>query len=112
MAKPKFGKKINDRTDAGLQPINEASATSVQASSVEAVESPAEMRKTESRRTSRKQGTRTEPRPNLVPINLEDEIRNLAYLLSERRGFTPGHETEDWLTAEHEVLQRYHQQGA
>lgn len=55
---------------------------------------------------------KSEVRPNLVPINLEDEIRRLAYLLSERRGFEPGHEAEDWLAAEHEVRQRYHQQSA
>jgi hypothetical protein len=46
---------------------------------------------------------------NVVPINLDEEIRRLAYLLSERRGFAPGHENEDWLTAEHEVQQRYRQ---
>jgi hypothetical protein len=51
-----------------------------------------------------------ESRSNLFPINLEDEIRRLAYLIAERRGFEPGHETEDWLAAEHEVLQRYHHQ--
>jgi Protein of unknown function (DUF2934) len=55
---------------------------------------------------------RSDARPNVVPINLEDEIRRLAYLLSERRGFEPGHEAEDWLAAEREVLQRYHQQSA
>ena len=55
---------------------------------------------------------RSETRKNLVPINLEDEIRRLAYLLSERRGFQVGHETEDWLAAEHEVLERYHQHTA
>ena len=55
---------------------------------------------------------KSETRPNVVPINLEDEIRRLAYLLSERRGFEPGHEAEDWLTAEREVRQRYHQQSA
>jgi len=49
---------------------------------------------------------------NLVPLNLDDEIRCAAYLMSERRGFEPGHETEDWLTAEREVLGRYHQQRA
>jgi hypothetical protein len=49
---------------------------------------------------------------NLVPINLEDEIRQVAYLLSERRGFESGHETEDWLAAEREVRQRYHQHSA
>jgi hypothetical protein len=53
-----------------------------------------------------------EGRANLVPINLDDEIRRLAYLLSERRGFAPGHEAEDWANAEREVLQRYHQQSA
>jgi hypothetical protein len=54
---------------------------------------------------------RTDSRSNLVPINLEDEIRRLAYLMSERRGFVPGHETEDWLAAEHEIRERYHQQA-
>jgi hypothetical protein len=58
------------------------------------------------------EAVRTESRSNVVPINLEDEIRRLAYLLSERRGFEPGHENEDWLAAEHEVLQRYRQHGA
>ena len=55
---------------------------------------------------------KAEARPNLFPINLEDEVRRLAYLLSERRGFEPGHETEDWLTAEREIRLRYHQQSA
>lgn len=55
---------------------------------------------------------KSETRSNLVPINLEDEIRRLAYLLSERRGFAPGHESEDWLSAEQEVLERYHQHSA
>jgi hypothetical protein len=54
----------------------------------------------------------TDGRAKLVPINVEDEVRRLAYLLSERRGFEPGHEAEDWLAAEHEVRQRYHQQSA
>jgi Protein of unknown function (DUF2934) len=53
-----------------------------------------------------------EGRGNIVPINLDEEIRRLAYLLSERRGFTPGHEAEDWTNAEREVRQRYHQQSA
>jgi Protein of unknown function (DUF2934) len=55
---------------------------------------------------------KVEPRSNLVPINLEDEIRRLAYLLSERRGFVPGHETDDWVSAEREIRERYHQQSA
>jgi DUF2934 family protein len=55
---------------------------------------------------------KADSRSSLVPINLDDEIRSLAYLLSERRGFEPGHETEDWLNAEREVLGRYEQQRA
>jgi type III secretory pathway component EscU len=31
------------------------------------------------------------------------DIEAAAYLKAERRGFTPGHETEDWLDAEREV---------
>ena len=45
-------------------------------------------------------------------VNLDDEIRRQAYLLSEQRGFEPGHETEDWLSAEREVLGRHPQQRA
>jgi hypothetical protein len=30
-------------------------------------------------------------------------IAETAYLRAERRGFAPGHETEDWLAAEEEV---------
>lgn len=33
----------------------------------------------------------------------EDRIREAAYAASERRGFAPGHETDDWLQAEREV---------
>jgi len=43
----------------------------------------------------------------VVSVNLDDEIRRQAYLLSEQRGFEPGHETEDWLSAEREVLGRH-----
>ena len=55
------------------------------------------------------QGMKTDSRASVVPINLEDEIRRRAYELSQRRGFASGHETEDWLRAESEVLQRYRQ---
>jgi hypothetical protein len=59
---------------------------------------------------------RTEPRKNaapqvnLVPINLEDEIRRRAYELYQQRGTASGSEAEDWLTAEREVKLRYRQQ--
>lgn len=53
-----------------------------------------------------------ESRKNIVPINLEDEIRRRAYELYEQRGGKSGSEAEDWLAAEREVMQRYHQQSA
>jgi Protein of unknown function (DUF2934) len=55
---------------------------------------------------------RPEPRKNLVPINLEEEIRRRAYELYQMRGARGGSEAEDWLTAEREVTQRYHQHSA
>lgn len=55
---------------------------------------------------------KSETRKNLVPINLEDEIRRRAYELYEQRGSGTGNEAEDWLTAEREVRQRYSQQSA
>jgi hypothetical protein len=70
-----------------------------------------EVKSTVRKSTRKPEIVKADSRSNLVPINLEDEIRCLAYLMSERRGFVPGHETEDWLAAEHEVLERYHQQA-
>jgi hypothetical protein len=60
---------------------------------------------------------KTEPRKNVVPINLapihlEDEIRRRAYELYQQRGTASGSEAEDWLLAEREVRQRYRQQSA
>ena len=46
---------------------------------------------------------------NAIPINVEDEIRRRAYELYAERGFSSGHEHEDWLRAEREVKQRYGQ---
>jgi Protein of unknown function (DUF2934) len=50
-----------------------------------------------------------EAKKNVIPINLEDEIRRRAYELFEQRGGTPGTEQEDWVRAEREVLARYKQ---
>ena len=116
MAKPKSPKKSN-----GVKQTLPTESTQLPESIAEvgtpevAVAAPlaTETRKTEPRRTTRKpEIVKAEPRANLVPINLEDEVRRLAYLFSERRGFEAGHETEDWLNAEREVLQRYHQHSA
>lgn len=37
------------------------------------------------------------------PAARREAIERAAYFLAERRGFTPGHELEDWLRAEQEV---------
>ena len=55
---------------------------------------------------------KTDSRKNVVPINLEDEIRRRAYELYQQRGSGSGSEAEDWLTAEREIRQRYRQQSA
>jgi DUF2934 family protein len=110
MAKAKFPKKING--DASVTP-DPVVSTSLPATQTNAVETTPEKAKAEPKKSANKPAlVRTEARANLVPINLDDEIRRLAYLLSERRGFEPGHEAEDWLAAEREIRQRYHQQSA
>ena len=47
-----------------------------------------------------------EHKQNPTTADLESEIRRRAYELYEKRGYTPGHENEDWLVAEREVLSR------
>ena len=103
MAKPRVPKKANG--DAGVQTGQPASTT------LAATETNATSN-LEPQKSRKPAIVKNETRANLVPINLEDEIRRLAYLFSERRGFEPGHEAEDWLTAEREIRQRYHQQSA
>lgn len=51
-----------------------------------------------------------EPKKNSSTTDLEVEIRRRAYELYEERGYTPGHENEDWLVAEREILARHDQQ--
>jgi hypothetical protein len=43
------------------------------------------------------------PRMALTREGRQALIAEKAYLRAEHRGFTPGHETEDWLAAEAEV---------
>lgn len=123
MAKPKFPKKnqeVNGKETSGklasvAPPMPVADVTLAEA--VPAITTPvtttSEARNIVAKKNTKKpEIVKTESRSNLIPINIEDEIRQLAYLFSERRGFEPGHEAEDWLAAEHEVMQRYHQQSA
>jgi len=58
---------------------------------------------------ARMQKTAPAGKGNAIPINLEDEIRRRAYEFYAERGFSSGHEHEDWLRAEHEIKQRYGQ---
>lgn len=51
-----------------------------------------------------------ENKKKVPSIDLETAIRRRAYELYEQRGCNPGHEDEDWLVAEREVLARYNQQ--
>jgi len=113
MARPKSPKK-NTNVNQPISPNTESTVSAESPVETAATALPVtEVTKPKTTRTPRKPGiVRGEPRMNLVPINMDDEIRRLAYLLSERRGFEPGHETEDWLNAEREVLGRYEQQRA
>ena len=43
------------------------------------------------------------PSPSIGPEQRQARICDAAYFLSERRGFRPGHELDDWLAAEGEV---------
>ena len=54
--------------------------------------------------------TLSEVRQNVIPINLDEEIRRRAYELWEQRGHEPGHENEHWLIAEQEIAARYNVQ--
>ena len=117
MAKPKFPKKTNNGQEvvSSTNTPTSTPSTPVANQTLANAAAPAtetQQRKTEPKKARMPEIVRTDPRSNLVPINMDDEIRRLAYLLSERRGFEPGHETEDWLAAEHEVLERYHQRSA
>jgi hypothetical protein len=50
--------------------------------------------------------------PSVLPTNIDDEIRRRAYELFLKRGTASGSAAQDWITAEKEVLQRYHRQSA
>jgi hypothetical protein len=48
-----------------------------------------------------------------VDLEVEVQVRQRAYELYQEHGCTPGHENEDWLQAEREVMARQnHKQSA
>jgi hypothetical protein len=115
MAKPRIPKKPGD--DSTVTPVAEASSNEVLAAESngngDATNGANGAKKAVRKRIAAKpEIVKTDSRATLLPINLEEEVRRLAYLLAERRGFEPGHEAEDWFAAEREVRQRYHQQSA
>jgi hypothetical protein len=117
MAKAKSPKKTNGKetvtpTSVGL-PVSDTSVTPAEAIAAAPQAETNAIRKTATKKAAPKpELVRNDARATVLPINLDEEIRRFAYLLSERRGFAPGHEAEDWLAAENEIRQRYHQQGA
>jgi hypothetical protein len=115
MAKPRIPRKKTNGNEAIPPTVATVETSPANGFSALTTAAPAEAGNTEMKSTVRKSTrkpeiVKTESRSNLIPINLEDEIRRVAYLMSERRGFEPGHETDDWLAAEHEIRERYHQQ--
>ncbi len=104
MAKPRGPRKQNGEATV---------AAAVQAAPASVATDVTETVAAEPQKSLRKPSiVKSDSRSNVLPINLEDEVRRLAYEMAERRGFEPGHENEDWLAAEREVRQRYHQQSA
>src|ERR1700732_5533650 len=113
MAKPRVPKKISD--DTSVSPAAGTASNEVLAAEAngngDALNGGA--KKTVRKKTAAKpEIVRSDSRATIVPINLEDEIRRLAYLMAERRGFEPGHASDDWFAAGQEVRQRYHQYSA
>ena len=104
MARPKSGKTKKD----SLSSKGTAEAAAVQtpgtASFIDDGKRPG-VTKAESRKLEA--AGKSESRATVLPHNLEEEIRRRAYELYERRGYSSGHETEDWLIAEREVMQRH-----
>lgn len=113
MAKPRVPKKTS--ADATTSPALEPTANKALASQTNGNGAAQDggAKKTVRKKIVGQPGmVRSELRANVVPINLEEEIRRLAYLMAERRGFEPGHEADDWFAAEREVRERYHQHSA
>ena len=90
MAKAKTPRTSSEKTNGATvaSPVTAASAPSV-----------SEIREVRT--------TAPDARKNIVPINLEEEIRRRAYELWEQNGHQAGRDQEYWLSAEQEVRGRY-----
>ena len=105
------GSKRKDETVTN-NPATEQSSTAPAVTAAGKPDPAAPARANVAREGARLAVVRTDSRATVMPINMEEEVRRRAYELSERRGFTSGHEAEDWLMAESEVMQRYRQHSA
>ena len=95
--------RTQDNVSNSNPPTNEVMMNSPASSGTLEVPRPAaDSKKARTKKTAAGNG-------NAIPINLEEEIRRRAYELYAERGFSSGHEHEDWLKAEREVKQRYGQ---
>ena len=111
MPKAKTPRTTNGKTNTTTTVTPQVQLASTPAAAATATtEVVKEVAKIEAVKPEAKAPKRAEVRKNVFPINLDEEIRRRAYELSEQRGFTPGHENEDWLIAEREILARYTEQ--
>ncbi|MFZ0955252.1 MAG: DUF2934 domain-containing protein [Candidatus Sulfotelmatobacter sp.] len=102
------------KTRTGKPSTNSPEATSV--APVEAAVTPVasfgENGKSQAKSQSRPEIVKAAPRPSVVPFSLEEEIRRRAFELYTQRGASSGSETDDWLVAEREILDRYQEHRA
>ncbi|MGA9980058.1 MAG: DUF2934 domain-containing protein [Candidatus Sulfotelmatobacter sp.] len=102
------------KTRTGKPFVNSSEATSVAPS--ETARAPVavggENGKSQTKSESRPEIVKAAPRPSVVPFSLEEEIRRRAFELYMQRGATSGSETDDWLVAEREILDRYQEHRA
>jgi Protein of unknown function (DUF2934) len=92
-------------------PVKPLAAEPAQMENKTAAEVKAEPRKIDAE-PRKLEVVKSEPRKNILPINLEEEIRRRAYELYQQRGNRVGGEADDWFAAESEIRQRYRQQSA
>ncbi len=110
MARKTTGITTTTRSKKAVAPTTPAVAQAASEVSKEVSEVPKPVSKPEVVKEVRKNGKGA----NVVPINLEEEIRRRAYeLYLERRatsGGGSGDENQDWLIAEREILSRGREQ--
>jgi hypothetical protein len=94
------------KTRTGKPSENNSEATPV--APVEAAGTPVAL----SGENGKSQSKKAASRPSVVPFSLEEEIRRRAFELYTQREASSGSETDDWLVAEREILDRYQEHRA